>query len=161
MRLCKCIYSKVNVYRIHSSDLWGLDTICELVALIFSRLFFPFHTFYLFVCSQWVTISLGSRMAQNFLSPALLGSRWDKENTSSPGSLVLWLLLAWPIHLPVVTLVAGFLPILLPSCPPSKHWLIHSFPLSHSLALIHSPLPNLATREVCGTGASIIDRASV
>lgn len=89
-------------------------------------------------------------------------SRWDKENTSSPGSLVFWLLLAWPIHLPVVTLASGFLPILLPSCPPSKHRLIHSFPLSlSSLSRIHSPLPNLATREVCGTEASIIDRASV
>lgn len=35
--------------------------------------------------------------------------------------------------------------------------------LTHSLSLspFHSTLPDLATREVCGTGASIIDRASV
>lgn len=95
---------------------------------------------------------------QGCVSAALLQSRWDKEDTSSSGSSVLWLLLPRPIHLPVVTLASGFLPILLPSCPPSKHThsLIPSLP-----SLTHSLLPSLATREVCGTEASIIDRASV
>lgn len=70
---------------------------------------------------------------QGCVSSTLLRSRWDKEDTSSSGSSVLWLLLLRPIHLPVVTLASGFLPILLPSCPPSKH--------THSLipSLPHSP----------------------
>lgn len=80
---------------------------------------------------RWVE-QLDPNGVELWISLTLLWSRWDKENTLSPGSLVLWLLLAWPIHLPVVTLASGFLPILLPSCPPSKHWFIHSFPLSHS-----------------------------
>lgn len=54
----------------------------------------------------------------------------------------------------------------LPPCPPSKQThpplpLPLPLPLPRSVSLIRSPLPNLATREVCGTEASIIDRASV
>lgn len=54
--------------------------------------------------------------------------------------------------------------------PPNTDSFTHSLSLTLTLSsslclsllsLIHSPLPNLATREVCGTGASIIDRASV
>lgn len=68
-------------------------------------------------------------------------TRWDKEDTSSPGSLVLELLLAWPIRLPVVTLASGFLPILHPllSSPPNR--LIHSFTFSPPLSLSSTLFP--------------------
>ena len=72
----------------------------------------------------------------NCLSPACVWSRWDKENTSSLGSLLLRLLLPWPIRLPIVAWASGLLPVLLPSCPPSKRRLNHSLLPSLSSTLL-------------------------
>lgn len=85
-------------------------------------------------------IRLGLKQSRVFVAAAPHPSRWEEEDTSSPGSLVLELLLACPIHLPVVTLAPGSRPTPLPSRPPSKHTL-------SSFSSTIPPLPNLATRE--------------
>ena len=108
----------------------------RVVFFLFTRVY-PFHLYArrsLFTKKQDHNVRLVALTTRSFPPPVLLWSRWDEEDTSSPGSLVLWLLLAWPIHLPVVTPASGFLPILLPACPPSKQ--THSLipPLSPSLS---------------------------